>query len=393
MISILILDEERAYAALLAERLAAAGREFSVTANPPAADDTAPVSDGVRAEYDFVIMSESALARFAGRAGDAPGGARLIVLSESPQAPERAAGTDQGILYISRCGRVSALAAMIRAEYAVRPGSAGFARAFAGGAVKYIGCFGLAGGCGSSSVAIGIGRDFAAYKGRRVLYLSFESLEAGSLCVRDAEGERHIGDFMYLMLRKRDADLRLFSEACLFRDSYGLARFFPSPGLNDLARASPEETGDFLRFFDGCGAFDIIVLDFGSECGGAARELMHLCDVLVLAENGSLRDAGKRARAEAFAREAWRSDGEPVFAENMTPLSYDGDPREDGEIADTADDADYKTETADAKNRITIDFDEASFRTLDGMTDFVLSGEFGLGIHKLTDILLARICG
>jgi hypothetical protein len=379
------LDEDREYAALLAERLAAAGREFSVTANPPAAVETASAGSGFYADCDFVIVSEIAAAGFTDR------GARAVVLSESPHAPD-GAEAEGGVLYISRYGRVSALAALIRAEYAARAGSADIARAVTCGAVKYIGCFGLAGGCGSSSIMIGIGRDFAAYRDRRVLYLSFESLEAERLCVREAEGERHIGDFMYLMLRKREADLRLFLESCLFRDSYGLARFFPSPGLNDLARASPEEIVDFMRFVSGCGAFDLIVLDFGSECGGAAREFMRLCDALVLAENGGLRDAGKRDRAEAFARESWRSGGEPVFAENMLRYSYDCDPCEECEDAAAADDGDANPIPADDGNRVSICFDEASFRYLDGTTDFVLSGEFGLGIRRLTDILLARIC-
>jgi hypothetical protein len=390
MISILLLDEDQAYAALLARRLAEAGREFSVTANPPAPDGAAQALAGARPACDFVIMGESVAATLADWPEDA--GTRFVVLSESPGVK---GGADAGgRLYVSRYGRVSSLAALIRSEYALRAGGAGFAPV-AGGAVKYIGCFGLGGCCGLSSVAIGIGRDFAAYKGRRVLYLSFESLEAERLCVRGAEGEKHAGDFMYLMLRKREADLRLFLESCLFRDSYGLARFFPSPGLNELARASPNEQGDFLRFFDACGAFDLIVLDLGSECGETARGLIGLCDALVLVGNGGLRDAGKRGRAEAFAREARRKEGEPVFAENMLRLSYGDDQLEDGGAWDGADGRDGDSPPpggADGAGSVSIGFDGASFRHFDGTEDFVLSGEFGFGIRKLADILHTRVC-
>jgi hypothetical protein len=403
MISILILDEDDVYAALLAQRLAAVASEFSVTANPPGTGEKDSVSDkasildaaldgaGPYARCDFTIVSENVAAARANEA-DGADGTRLIILSKSPQAPEAAAGRKAGAgdarrrLYASRYGRVSGLAALIRAEHAARSERGGFPQKLASGAVKYVGCFGLGGRCGLSSIAIGIGRDFAAYKGRRVLYLSLESLEAERLCIRAAEGERHIGDFMYLMLRKRETDLRMFSEACLFRDSYGLARFFPSPGLNDLALASPEELGEFLRFFDCCGAFDLIVLDLGNECRGAVSELIRLCDVLVLAENGGIRDAGKRDRAEVFAREAWRRDGaDPVFAENMRRFRCDSDDEEYG-------DAPEEDLAADGAERITIGYDDASFRYVDGTTDFVLSGEFGLGIRKLADILFARIC-
>jgi hypothetical protein len=391
MISTLILDTDRDYADMLAQRLAAAGREFSVTSVAPGNGDAGSAAAG---SYDFVIMGEDVAAMYANGA-DGFGGARRIILCASVPygavADERA--TDlSGPLYANRCGRVSRLVALIRSAYAARPGSGGFPWSLASGAVKYIGCFGLDGACGASSIAIGIGRDIAAYNDKRVLYVSFETLEAEKLCIRDAAGERHIGDFMYLMLKGREADMRMFSEACLFRDSYGLARFFPSPGLNELARASPQESGEFLRFFDGCGGFDIIVLDLGNECKASAMNAAGLCDALVLVENGSLVDVGKRDRATALIRGAWQQGGgNPVLVENMLRFSYDGDG--DGAGAGAGADAGRNAEPgpAEAGERIEIAYDSASFRHFDGVTDFVLSNEFGLGIRKITNILLARI--
>jgi hypothetical protein len=396
MISILLLDGDRSYANRLAQRLAAADRGFSVTVGAPASDGTAAY--GLNAgsptgeTYDFVLTDESGAAARADGARDF-GGAREVVLSESAQTPTAVADEKtpnaRGSLRANRYGRVSSLVALLRAEYATRPGEGGFSRNLAGGAVKCIGCFGLGGGCGASSVAIGIGRDFAAYKDRRTLYVSLETLEATELCIRAAEGEKHIGDFMYLMLRGREADLRLFSESCLYRDSYGLARFYPSPGLNDLARASPEECGDFLRFMGGCGAFDLIVLDLGGECKELILKAARLCDALVLVSNGSLADTGKRARAAALLREAWGREGaDPVFAENLLPQLCDFDGTESA--TETA--PDPAPDAAGAKDRIAIHGDEASFRHFDGMTDFVLSNEFGLGIRRLTDRLFERIC-
>jgi hypothetical protein len=399
MISTLLLDTDRDYADLLAQRLAAAGREFSVTSAAPGAGDDASAADNdfVRdalsaGNYDFVIMGEDVAAVCAVGA-DGFGGARRIILCASAScatdAGERASDLS-GPLYANRYGRVSRLAALIRSAYAARPGSGAFPWSLASGAVKYIGCFGLDGACGVSSIAIGIGRDIAAYNDKRVLYVSFETLEAEKLCIRDAAGERHIGDFMYLMLKGRETDMRMFSEACLFRDSHGLARFFPSPGLNELARASPQESGEFLRFFDGCGGFELIVLDLGCECKASAMNAASLCDALVLVENGGLADVGKRDRAAALIRGAWLRDGEdPVFVENMLRFSYDGDGGGAGEEAGA--DRDAEKGSAGAGERVEIAYDSASFRRFDGMTDFVLSNEFGLGIRKITDILLARI--
>ncbi|MDR2354797.1 MAG: hypothetical protein LBE16_01240 [Clostridiales Family XIII bacterium] len=380
MISILLLDQDQAYAALLAQRLAAAGREFSVTAEAPPRGDSSADARAAKA-YDFVILGEGVAAENKDLA-ESPAGAQPIILTEAP--PLR--GGAHGCLYASRYGRVSGLAALLRAEYAARPGNGGLPTSF-GGSVKYIACGGLGGACGVSSIAIGAGRDFAAYKGRRALYLSLETLEAAGFCMRKAEGDRHIGDFLYLMLRGREADLRLFCEACLFRDSYGLARFFPSPGLNDLARATQEETGDFFRFLDGCGGFDVVVLDLGGACGEEALRIVRLCDALVLVENGALADAGKRDRAASLLRAAWRHGGgeTPILVKNMLRFSYDAD--EDAEKA-----ADEDAKPAEGEERIDIDYDGASFRYADGVTDFVLSGAFGRGIRKLTDSLLARVC-
>ncbi|MDR2771117.1 MAG: hypothetical protein LBB57_03665, partial [Clostridiales Family XIII bacterium] len=191
---------------------------------------------------------------------------------------------------------------------------------------------------------------------------------------------------------ERDADLRLFCEACLFRDNYGLARFFPSPGLNDLARASPQEAGDFLRFLDGCGCVDLVVLDLGSECRESTLQIAALCDALVLVENGTLADVGKRDRAAALLRAAWRRDGGgmPIRVRNLLRFSYDAD--EDEAMRPAAGEAGAAPASAEDGERIEIGYDSASFRCPDGMTDFVLSGEFGLGIRRLTDILYARIC-
>jgi MinD-like ATPase involved in chromosome partitioning or flagellar assembly len=438
MISILLLDADRAYAARLAARLATADRRFSVTVGRPETDGTsaaggflteespACAAGGVPADgspvgpagsaYDFVIMDEAVPAARDGRAEDF-GGARPVILSESAPAPEsetvavgtlngaRCAPDARGFLYAKRYGRVGSLVALLRAEYAARPGQGGFSQGGAGGVVKYIGCFGLGGGCGASSIAIGIGRDFAAYKGKRALYVSLETLEATGLCVRAAEGDRHVGDFLYLMLRGRAADLRLFAESCLFRDSYGLARFFPSPGMNDLARASPEECGEFLRFLDGCGDFDLIVLDLGGDCKDLILKAVRLCDALVLISNGSLADAGKRARATALLQDAWgRDDATPVFATNMLRPAYDFDEEAPAEAKETrgapaASSAPASgPASADAgpgtriDPEIRINRDDASFRYEDGVTDFVLSGEFGASVRELTDILSARIC-
>jgi hypothetical protein len=402
MIYILILLNDPELAALIGRRLAAAGRDFDVTvgggraAPPDAACDFVITDAASRPDYE---------ARFSG--------ACVLVFPSASGGGSAPGGADCG-------GRISGLASRIRLEYAARGGKALFLPECAGGAMKYIGCFGLSGGCGASSVALGVGRYMAAYQDKRVLYISLELVEAGLLCIRKPETEGNAGDFLYLMLKNREDEMKAFLEAFLYRDSYGLTRFYPSPGLNDLARASLEEAGKFLRIIRDSGRFDRVVLDFGSEPWELRREIAGLCDAAVLVENGALPDAGKRDRLRDIIGEVWRRNGRaPVLVRNMIPFT-----REDG--TDVEPDALYAAAPAafsavgssagspvafsaagssaappaafsaaspavssadGAAEVIEIAYDTAGFRIGDGAVDFVLSNEFGAGIGKLTETL------
>jgi hypothetical protein len=88
-----------------------------------------------------------------------------------------------------------------------------------------------------------------------------------------------------------------------------------------------------------------------------------------------------------------------VLIENMRRFRYgaDGDDADDdagnsGGAGTVGDGSGTAAPSADGADRIMIGCDDASFRDFDGVKDFVLSGEFGIGIRRLSDILFARVC-
>ncbi|MDR1571792.1 MAG: hypothetical protein LBS32_04630, partial [Clostridiales Family XIII bacterium] len=259
----------------------------------------------------------------------------------------------------------------------------GFLGGFDSRGVRLIACSGAGGGCGLSSVAIGIGRELAAYNGRRTLYLSLESLEADALCVTG--GGRDIGDFIYMLMRERRGDMGLFLESCLHKDSYGLERFYPSKGVNDLSRVSGAELRAFLDALAGSGRFDVIVLDMGGSVRDGLRGLAGLCSASVIVENGAVADAGKSRKARLLMEGCLPEGAVSVNVRNMirreTLSAGEGD---DGGDEPARPCGDGGEEDGDVE----IGFDEAGFRTCGGTVDFVLSNEFGAGVKEITDRLL-----
>jgi len=126
-----------------------------------------------------------------------------------------------------------------------------------------------AGGLGTSCAAIGIGREFARYRGEQVLYLSLEDVEAAGLFPRDLRAMR-AEEALYRFLRLLNSGAgqeridQLFL-AAFARDEYGLYRLAPDEGAGSLAGLGPEELYMFLERTAGALGLARIVLDFGTR--------------------------------------------------------------------------------------------------------------------------------
>ena len=149
------------------------------------------------------------------------------------------------------------------------PGGAEWAGAAAFGAGALVCVYGRAGGLGTSSAAIGIGREFARYRGEKALYLSMEDSEDAGLFPDGLSAMRsEEALYRYIRVLKDGATPEAFAQvfsAAAARDEYGLYRIAPDDGLNRLAGLEPSGLYGFLRHIGAALGLSRIVLDFGTR--------------------------------------------------------------------------------------------------------------------------------
>ncbi|MDR1136192.1 MAG: hypothetical protein LBL49_08470 [Clostridiales Family XIII bacterium] len=427
MISILILVNDTEYAEILGRRLAASGNrmEVSVAALPESAEDGEAFAE-VHPRYDFVItdtnMNEYAETAFQGAsiillaegADAAPcgtAGVRPDATSDGTMGGRMDAASGVARILAEKYGRVSSLVSLIKYKYAEKTGRSRISAELENADMKFIACFGLTGGCGASCIAIGVGRELAAYKGKRTLYVSMEALESDSLCLGGADkGLRNISDFLYLTLKGRSAEAALFLEGQLHCDTYGLERFFPSKGLNDLIRVSAAEREAFFKTIRDSGRFDVLILDLGSDLREEIRDVLSLCESLLIVERKDSVFSGKTVRNKELVLGAWgREHDKAVNISNAPyPELETGMYEDEGEVEAEGEERKPRRDPANillwARGKqtqvsldeekpegtvIEIGYDPAGFRRHDGITDFVLSNEFGIGISKAAESIIA----
>ena len=129
--------------------------------------------------------------------------------------------------------------------------------------------YSCAGGTGTSTAAIGIGRELSRYRGERVLYLSLEDAEDTGLFppgLKALRTEETLYRFLRLMNSgaAREEFERLFGAAAA-RDEYGLYRFAPDEGVSSIAGFSPEDLYCFLKRTIFSLDLKRTVLDFGTR--------------------------------------------------------------------------------------------------------------------------------
>ncbi|GHU50964.1 hypothetical protein FACS1894127_6890 [Clostridia bacterium] len=448
-ISICLMDQE--YAERFGERLACIGRELDVEIIPGvSAVETTPgelaveLTSGILAvettdessiyDPDSINNSDYILAdEHTWRMLPNINKGQILVLTEA--VVSRPEGIPDNVRFIDGFRGVSELLSFIRRDYSLRTdcrrlwGNEGEQR------TEFICCLGLAGRSGTSSLAIGIGRELAAYREKRTIYISLETVEADGFCMDSNTSfneyprledlpmpdRQNIGDFLYLVLKNRVKNMELFLESQLHRDNYGLHRFRPSRGINDLRQLSETELASFIKIICDSGYFDYIVFDLGSEPGEHFGLLAETCTGLVLVGNGSEAGGYKEEKMLAVLREKWHiKDRNKVLVKNMISdygdvwhreVTYDemdgsavkgnkgrlkmnfSFPRVLGGNTKVADLETIESSTLeeDKLKPIEIGFDRDSFRIREKHADFVLSNEFGNGVKKIVDrILLAE---
>ncbi len=229
---------------------------------------------------------------------------------------------------------------------------------------------GARGGCGTTSVAIGLAQHLKRYCGREPLYVPLTAFgDAEDYFPERASG--HIEEYIYRLLYGA-AGKPSDPSAYISHDGYGTAAFAGSTGVNPLIDLTPGELSVFLTSERFSGA-DCIILDLGSEIGPQGLwALRNAMRAVAVTRGGERPELLKRKldyfRAQTGANAGSGQDKFIVVHNFCDPEVFDPD--------------DAELRICDDKN---------AFITYDGGTRLLsLDGDFGAGIARTADAVFSK---
>jgi MinD-like ATPase involved in chromosome partitioning or flagellar assembly len=350
-----LITEDREYAAAFTEAVAATQACFAVSvvsgpARPEVGDDRICIVDTARDELEITV---------AGAAG--------------PVIIGKYAG----------CSRICAESG---AAWAAAHGVVGFARgARAPGALHLISFVGVDGGAGASSLALGLAAELSAYRGKKALYLSFETVESpflGRGARSAARGD--MAGFLFSFLKQEKNGSGAGVSAALYTecDDYGVVRFPPSAGLNRLRELDAAELARFMAAVTDELAPDVVIADWGCGVYDAAAAYVGgaAFTVFVARCDGGKVAKGDDAALLALADELGVDRSRAIAVFSRAPVAGDAD--ESGEAGESQGDG-----AADA-TIIEVCEDPYAFDRDGARVSLSLATSFGTGVKRLADIVL-----
>lgn len=126
--------------------------------------------------------------------------------------------------------------------------------------VLFIGVTSGAGGTGTSSLAVCIGRILARLYTKSVLYVSFEACKPLSYAFSFRESAYCINELLYQLSSGQSNKFSVLDKY-LSEDSFSLKCIGNTSNMNPLLKTEEDDIYHFLHFLACCGMFDTVVLD------------------------------------------------------------------------------------------------------------------------------------
>lgn len=205
------------------------------------------------------------------------------------------------------------------------------------------------GGSGCTVAAMAAAQELCRFRGKRVLYLSFEETESTGDFMKVSSGVRGIGVYLYHLFKTRDTGLRMPRgsggeknrppvESYTIRDDFGVEAFAPAAGRNPLRELSEEELDIFAAAVIDSGRYDVIVMDIGTGLSAVDLACLGMAEKICFVS----RSAGGTNREDQYLQHLIFSCGESVMdrmikVENMVSDDRADDPhvREGTAMIDT----------------------------------------------------------
>lgn len=129
--------------------------------------------------------------------------------------------------------------------------------------VQLIAFVSAAGGTGTTTLAMATAQELSRFRGKKVLYLSFEELESTGEYMECPPGIKGVGVYLYYLFKKGDG--KPFMEGYTIRDGFGIEAFAPTRGRNPLRNLTEDELSVFIESLIECGHYDVILMDVGNQ--------------------------------------------------------------------------------------------------------------------------------
>lgn len=187
------------------------------------------------------------------------------------------------------------------------------------------------GGSGCTVAAMAAAQELCRFRGKRVLYLSFEETESTGDFMNASSGVKGIGVYLYHLFKARDTGLRIQQasgsdencppvESYTIHDDFGVETFAPAAGRNPLREFSEDELDIFTASVIDSGRYDVIVMDIGTSLSAVDLACLGMAEKICFIS----RYAGSTIREERYLQHLIFSCGESVIdrmikVENMVP--------------------------------------------------------------------------
>ncbi|MDO4545480.1 MAG: hypothetical protein Q4C25_04925 [Bacillota bacterium] len=242
------------------------------------------------------------------------------------------------------------------------------------------------GGAGCSTLALATGQELSRFRGKKVMYLSFEELESTGDYFESFGGVRDAGRYLYHLLKEKESQgqtsvmepLRCspFLEGYVLKDDFGMETFAPTRGRNPLKDVTTEELYLLLSSLIDSGRYDVILMDLGNCLSKVSLSCIEMAERLCVVTAGEKEDS----REIRYFQHLIYSCGESVLektvrAVNMSPL------RESGAEGDSA--AGESAEDPFVCGETLFIAKSPGFCMESGIRKISLEGAFGESINRL----------
>lgn len=119
------------------------------------------------------------------------------------------------------------------------------------------------GGVGTTTLAIAAAQELSRFRGKKVMYISFEELESTGEYMECPSGIKGVGVYLYHLFKNSSG--KPFIESYVVHDGFGTESFAPTKGRNPLRSLTCDELSIFLSSLIESGRYDVILMDIGNN--------------------------------------------------------------------------------------------------------------------------------